>query len=376
MQIFAFVSLQLTIPEKAIPYYATLGAINFAALLFSLQQAYNTRKLATEFSESRYIFYAMIGILVALFQGIPVLILVRDDPDVQDFIKCTVIFVTCSSVLIFLFVPKMRYLVKRQTKTRTMLLEESVHVSGLVDANGSGPIMEGSSQLFGSQRNMNHSTLLRQRYHGSGSRPVAISGLSNISGLSGCSSGNSSDEEGIRFTTLSHEDLRDENKNLRKKLDLLHCDLGTLATDSSVSAESNGSSGIRIISRKSQYELMQENKQLKKLLKTTLSKNVAMIAQATINEGEKESESEALSVDDRCEPDVTGEQQVLSPECRVSFNLSPLAKFPIESPDLAEYAKSSSRDEEAANGIKTITETTESTSTTEKTNLVSMDLTV
>lgn len=75
--------------KDQIPYYTTLGLINFAALVFSMQQAYNTRKLATEFSESRYIFYAMIGIVVALFQGIPVLILVRDSPDVQDFIKCT-----------------------------------------------------------------------------------------------------------------------------------------------------------------------------------------------------------------------------------------------------------------------------------------------
>ena len=75
--------------KAQIPYYATLGAVNFAALMFSIQQAYNTRKLATEFSESRYIFYAMIGILVSLFQGIPVLVLVRDSPDVQDFIKCT-----------------------------------------------------------------------------------------------------------------------------------------------------------------------------------------------------------------------------------------------------------------------------------------------
>lgn len=73
--------------KDQIPYYAALGIINFGALLFSIQQAYHTRKLATEFSESRYIFYAMIGIVVALFQGIPVLILVRDSPDVQDFIK-------------------------------------------------------------------------------------------------------------------------------------------------------------------------------------------------------------------------------------------------------------------------------------------------
>jgi hypothetical protein len=95
-----------------IPYYTLLGGINFLALLVSIQQAYNTRKLATEFSESRYIFYAMIGIVVALLQGIPVLILVRDSPDVQDFIKCTVIFVTCCSVLLFMFIPKMKFLKK------------------------------------------------------------------------------------------------------------------------------------------------------------------------------------------------------------------------------------------------------------------------
>ncbi|CAB9513432.1 Metabotropic glutamate receptor-like protein [Seminavis robusta] len=305
--------------KHQIPYYTTLGIVNFSALVFSIQQAYNTRKLATEFSESRYIFYAMIGILVALFQGIPVLILVRDSPTVQNFIKCTVIFVTCCSVLLFMFVPKMKYLVKISKKTRSQRMDLSVKVSGLqMDASNSNTHNQSADHLNGSA----NFSKLRQKYE-NGNGGIAISGLSNLSGLSGASSASgdgSSEEEGVRFTTMTHTELKEENDKLRKKLKILNCDVGTLGTTSSVSEDSAaGSSGMRIIARKSPGELMAENKKLKKTLKKAVKNHVvrSAAARATINEADNESQSEG-----------DGFAHETYPDKQVSFKLPSLRKMP------------------------------------------------
>jgi len=94
-------------------YYSIMGGLNFFALLYSMYLSYRTRKISTEFAESRYIMYAVIAILVTLFQAVPVLFMVRNDRDTQDFLKCSFIFVCVCSVLLFIFYPKMKFLNKR-----------------------------------------------------------------------------------------------------------------------------------------------------------------------------------------------------------------------------------------------------------------------
>ena len=241
-------------------YYATLGIVNFAALVVSIMQAYQTRKLATEFAESRYIFYAMIGIVVALLQGIPVLVLVRDSPDVQDFIKCTVICITTCSVLLFMFVPKMKYLKKQADMTRSMRFKKSVKISGL----GLGADSQTNNDY--SHRNEDPT----DAFDGPSTHSIPkLSGLSD-------NSGTNSSEEGMRFDAKTKNQLVEENKLLRQKAKKAHITLPTsLATDTSVSdSSSDPSEGIRIITRKSETELMRENKDLKKYIKLAIAQRL------------------------------------------------------------------------------------------------------
>jgi len=123
--------------EEQIVYYAIMGGLNFGALIYSMHLSYQTRKVSTEFAESRYIMYAIIAILVTLFQAVPVLFMVRDDRDTQDFLKCSFIFVTVCSVLLFIFYPKIKALDKIRKVVQNDGGYENTHSSQTTSSGGS-----------------------------------------------------------------------------------------------------------------------------------------------------------------------------------------------------------------------------------------------
>lgn len=87
-------------------FIIALLCTNFGGLIFTLKEAYATRKLSTEFSESRYIAIAMMTIVVVAIVGGPVLVLANENPDASVFVLDTIIFVACLSILLWIFVPK------------------------------------------------------------------------------------------------------------------------------------------------------------------------------------------------------------------------------------------------------------------------------
>lgn len=93
-----------------VPYSATILSINFVMVARANYQAFQARHIDTEFSESKWIAIIMASALQSLFIGLPLVIIVSEDPTASFIVKSGIIFVICMSFLLVMFVPKMFYL--------------------------------------------------------------------------------------------------------------------------------------------------------------------------------------------------------------------------------------------------------------------------
>ena len=88
------------------PFAVVVAMIDIAALLLASYQSYLARHIATEFGESENIGRAISSMLLLSSVGVPTVVIVSDDPKARFFVTSSIIFVLCSSVLLFIFVPK------------------------------------------------------------------------------------------------------------------------------------------------------------------------------------------------------------------------------------------------------------------------------
>jgi 7 transmembrane sweet-taste receptor of 3 GCPR len=95
-------------------YLLALCILNVGILLCSIYQAYQARHLSTEFSESRYIFKALLIIMLALFVGVPVVALSYENPSAVAFISSAMVTIVCMTVLLYIFIPKIQFGVKER----------------------------------------------------------------------------------------------------------------------------------------------------------------------------------------------------------------------------------------------------------------------
>lgn len=92
---------------SALPFRLVLVTFNLGVLIVANVLAYKCRDVSIEYQENRYIAISMASILQAWAMGIPILIVVKDSPQAKFFVEVAIIFVTCSSILLLMFVPKM-----------------------------------------------------------------------------------------------------------------------------------------------------------------------------------------------------------------------------------------------------------------------------
>jgi len=97
-----------------------LAILNGLALFLANFQAYQARNLATEYGESKYIGMAMLCILQVVLIGIPLLFLVNSNPSASYFIRVTIIFVICFSILSLIYVPKIYHFYRKDGKKKSM----------------------------------------------------------------------------------------------------------------------------------------------------------------------------------------------------------------------------------------------------------------
>ena len=81
-------------------------AVNMLAIVLANFQAYQARKISTEYSESKWIAFCMVSILQATMIGTPILILASTNPTANFIVWSMLVFVICMSILGLLFVPK------------------------------------------------------------------------------------------------------------------------------------------------------------------------------------------------------------------------------------------------------------------------------
>lgn len=85
---------------------AFVAAVNGIALVLANVAAFRARRIATEYSESRYIGMIMLSILQIVMVGVPILFLVEGNPTARYFTMSTIVFILCMSILLWMFVPK------------------------------------------------------------------------------------------------------------------------------------------------------------------------------------------------------------------------------------------------------------------------------
>jgi len=89
-----------------LPYMIILVVVNASVLVCAIYQAYKARTISTEFAESEYIAKALALTMIVCLVAIPVLLIVNDNPRASFFVVTSVITVLCTSLLLFIFVPK------------------------------------------------------------------------------------------------------------------------------------------------------------------------------------------------------------------------------------------------------------------------------
>lgn len=116
-------SYALCTNDDAIPFVIVLVILNIVILIVANWWAYQARNIETEYHESRYIGIAMASILQAWGMGIPILIVVWDNPQAKFFVEAGIIFVTAMAVQLLIFIPKI--LAVRADRLQDKLEKES-----------------------------------------------------------------------------------------------------------------------------------------------------------------------------------------------------------------------------------------------------------
>ena len=113
----------------SVPYLVVIAVVNITALVVANFQAYRARKTRTDFNESSYIAMANASFLQAIVVCIPVIFLTRENPQVYYVVLSVVLFIVSGAILVFIFVPKVMALRKREKNKGQN--RSSVRISGL-----------------------------------------------------------------------------------------------------------------------------------------------------------------------------------------------------------------------------------------------------
>mmetsp|Transcript_2644 Transcript_2644/g.5503 ORF Transcript_2644/g.5503 Transcript_2644/m.5503 type:complete len:780 (+) Transcript_2644:240-2579(+) len=93
--------------ENGWPFVIALVAINVLFLLYTLILCFQARNIPDEFAETRDIFLAVIFDFQVLSFAAPFIVMARNDPQVNYFIRAATVFLQNFTVLVVIFVQKM-----------------------------------------------------------------------------------------------------------------------------------------------------------------------------------------------------------------------------------------------------------------------------
>lgn len=130
-----------------LPFVIALAVVDVGALLLASYQSYQARAIATEFAETEYITRAIVCMLLVCFVGVPIMIIVSEDPKANYFAMASIIFVLCTAVLYFIFVPKVKANLKGGFDAKRAIRQASSAGSGFVSDESGVQILENSVAL-------------------------------------------------------------------------------------------------------------------------------------------------------------------------------------------------------------------------------------
>lgn len=115
--------------EHGVRYLVPLAAINLIVLAIANWQAYEARRIKSEFSESKYIGLTMASLLQCVLMGIPILFVVREQPQAFYLVLVFMLFILSMAVLCLIFAPK---IILQDTYSRSAPEEQRRMILGAV----------------------------------------------------------------------------------------------------------------------------------------------------------------------------------------------------------------------------------------------------
>ena len=92
--------------DGALPFIIVIIVMDIILLALGNFWCYQCRNIETEYHENRYIGISMASVLQAWCMGIPILIVVWDNPPAKFFVETGIVFITALAVLLLIYVPK------------------------------------------------------------------------------------------------------------------------------------------------------------------------------------------------------------------------------------------------------------------------------
>ena len=118
-------------------FISALAILNFTALIIANVEAYKARSINDELSESKYIGLATLSMLQIFIVGVPLLVIVYQDPSAYFFMWTGIIFIISTSILFLIFIPKI-------LTWRTPAPKKSWSTYGSASGGGAGVSLEQS----------------------------------------------------------------------------------------------------------------------------------------------------------------------------------------------------------------------------------------
>ncbi len=229
-------------------FLGIMVGVNYVVSVVSLVQAYECRKISTDYLESLWIGASLIAIVQVWSVGLPLLKLLDDDPRGVFLVKVGVVFLTTMSTLLLIFLPKMGYL--RESLNNPEKKFDYGHDSFVVShkdqnsltSHGSEDSPKKGKAIFGSKVTGAFPTL------GNGTGRKAPSGLEGIRIIQ--SSNRHSEELEKLQRSLRHSESR--NKSLTERLERLQEKLEQYIVSRHPHNASHGSSHNFILSARSE----------------------------------------------------------------------------------------------------------------------------
>ena len=119
-------------------YGGLILGLHFAVLVYGNYMCYKSRNAGTAFSESKYVFMAMVSNLQIMALGLPMLIMVYDNPVSNYFMRTGIVFMNDVGVMLLIFVPKFNLVFFGSPEDLALATSTSANPNKTATGDGSG----------------------------------------------------------------------------------------------------------------------------------------------------------------------------------------------------------------------------------------------